>query len=158
MPKTKLQNFIFSLFMVIVMVYGMVCYNIAIGMGGMNNVVFLAALEELPIMVPIALLVELLVVGKAAKRLTFKLLDPKKTAPIFVTVLMSALMVWMMCPIMSLIGSLIFNFSGIENVISTWLQTYILAFPMALFWQLFIAGPFVRFAFGKVTKMIEARK
>ncbi len=158
MPKTKLQNFIFSLFMVIVMVYGMVCYNIAIGMGGMSNVVFLAALEELPIMVPIALLVELLVVGKAAKRLTFKLLDPKKTAPIFVTVLMSALMVWMMCPIMSLIGSLIFNFSGIENVISTWLQTYILAFPMALFWQLFIAGPFVRFAFGKVTRMIEAWK
>lgn len=158
MPKTKLQDFIFSLFMVIVMVYGMVCYNIAIGMGGMNNVVFLAALEELPIMVPIALLVELLVVGKAAKRLTFKLLDPKKTAPIFVTVLMSALMVWMMCPIMSLIGSLIFNFSGIENVISTWLQTYILAFPMALFWQLFIAGPFVRFAFGKVTKMIAAKK
>lgn len=158
MPKTKLQNFIFSLFMVIVMVYGMVCYNIAIGMGGMSNVIFLAALEELPIMVPIALLVELLVVGKAAKKLTFKLVDPKKTAPIFVTVLMSALMVWMMCPIMSLIGSLIFNFSGIENVISTWLQTYILAFPMALFWQLFIAGPFVRFAFGKVTKMIEARK
>lgn len=158
MPKTKLQNFIFSLFMVIVMVYGMVCYNIAIGMGGMSNVVFLAALEELPIMVPIALLVELLLVGKAAKKLTFKLVNPKKTAPIFVTVLMSALMVWMMCPIMSLIGSLIFNFSGMENVISTWLQTYILAFPMALFWQLFIAGPFVRFAFGKVTKMIAARK
>ncbi len=155
MPKTKLQNFIFSLLMVIVMVYGMVCYNIAIGMGGMSNIVFLLALEELPIMVPIALLVELLVVSKVAKKLTFKMVDPKKMPAIFVTVFMSTLMVWMMCPIMSFIGSLLFNFSGVENIIATWLQTFVLAFPMALFWQIFVAGPFVRFIFGKAVKFVK---
>lgn len=41
MPKTKFQDFIYTLIMVIVMVYAMVCYNVAINMGSLNNTVFL---------------------------------------------------------------------------------------------------------------------
>ena len=37
MPKTKLQNIIFTLIMAFVMVYAMVCYNIALDKGGMTN-------------------------------------------------------------------------------------------------------------------------
>ena len=37
MPKTKLQNVIFTIIMAFVMVYAMVCYNIAIDKGGMSN-------------------------------------------------------------------------------------------------------------------------
>lgn len=33
MPKTKFQDFIFTIIMVIVMVYAMVCYNIAFDKG-----------------------------------------------------------------------------------------------------------------------------
>ena len=40
MPKTKLQDFVYTIIMVIVMVYAMIAYNVAIGMGGMNNSVF----------------------------------------------------------------------------------------------------------------------
>ena len=43
MPKTKLQSVCFSILMVAVMVYGMVCYNIAIAQGGMNNQIFMLA-------------------------------------------------------------------------------------------------------------------
>lgn len=50
MPKTKLQEVIFTILIVIVMVYAMVCYNIAFAMGGMQNMVFIAALSEMPIM------------------------------------------------------------------------------------------------------------
>ena len=50
MPKTKLQDFIFTLMMAFVMVYAMVCYNIAMDMGGMTNQVFLLAFHEMPIM------------------------------------------------------------------------------------------------------------
>ena len=50
MPKTKFQDFIFTIIMVIVMVYAMVCYNISINIGGMSNKVFIMALGELPIM------------------------------------------------------------------------------------------------------------
>ena len=47
MPKTKLQDFIFTLMMAFVMVYAMVCYNIAMDMGGMTNQVFLLAFHEI---------------------------------------------------------------------------------------------------------------
>ena len=47
MPKTKLQNVCFSILMVAVMVYGMVCYNITIAQGEMTNQVFILALGEL---------------------------------------------------------------------------------------------------------------
>lgn len=50
MPKTKFQEIVFTVIMVIVMVYAMICYNVAISMGGMQNKVFVAALSELPIM------------------------------------------------------------------------------------------------------------
>ena len=59
MPKTKFQDFIYTIIMVIVMVYAMVCYNISINMGGLNNSIFLFALKELPLMGAIAFLLEL---------------------------------------------------------------------------------------------------
>ena len=55
MPKTKFQEVIFTIMMVFVMVYAMICYNIALNIGGMSNKVFLAAFHELVIMGPIAI-------------------------------------------------------------------------------------------------------
>lgn len=150
MPKTKFQDVIFTIMMIIVMVYAMICYNISVSMGGLSNIVFLEALKELPIDGAIAFVVEFFIVGKVAKKIAFKLVDPKETTPIIVTVLISAITVAFMCPIMSFAGTLLFNFSGVENIISTWLQTAILNLPMAFFWQIFYAGPIVRFLFRKI--------
>ena len=150
MPKTKFQDFVYTIIMVIVMVYAMICYNIAIGMGGMNNSVFLIAFGELPIMGVIAFLLEFLFVGKITKNITFKVIDPKETQPIFITLLISSLIVCFMCLLMSFFATVLFNFSGIENLISTWLQITVRNFPMALCWQIFYAGPFVRFIFRKI--------
>ena len=72
MPKTKLQDFVYTIIMVIVMVYAMIAYNVAIGMGGMNNHVFLISLGELPIMGVIAFLLEFFFVGKVTKHIAFK--------------------------------------------------------------------------------------
>lgn len=152
MPKTKFQDFIFTIIMVIVMVYAMICYNVSIGMGGMNNQVFLAALGELPIMGVIAFVLEFFLIGRITKTLAFKILDPKKTQPIFITLAISGLTVCFMCPIMSLIATILFNFSGMENLISTWLQISVRNFPMALCWQIFYAGPFVRLIFRQLFK------
>ena len=60
MPKTKFQNIIFTLLMAFVMVYAMVCYNIAWNLGGMQNRIFVMALEEMVIMWPVAFLLEFL--------------------------------------------------------------------------------------------------
>lgn len=58
MPKTKFQDFIFTIIMVTFMVYTMVCYNVAVNMGGLTNQTFVVALGELPIMVAIAFIFE----------------------------------------------------------------------------------------------------
>ena len=42
MPKTKFQEVVFTILMVFVMVYAMICYNIALNIGGMSNEVFLS--------------------------------------------------------------------------------------------------------------------
>ena len=152
MPKTKFQNIIFSLMMVLVMVYGMVCYNISISMGGLNNQIFLIALKELPIMVPIALIIEIFFVGEIVKKITFKLINPKEVQPIFITIMISSLTVAFMCPIMSFIATILFNFNGLDTFISSYIERIVINFPMAFFYQIFYAGPLVRFIFRKIFK------
>lgn len=150
MPKTKFQDFIYTIIMVIVMVYAMVCYNVSINIGGMSNKIFLIALKELPIMVPIAFILEFFLVGNLSKKITFNLLDSKKDKPIFITVLLSSIIVSIMCPLMSFTGSLLFNYNGINNIIANWFQAWVISFPMALCFQLFYAGPLVRWIFKKI--------
>lgn len=58
MPKTKFQNVIFTIIMATIMVYGMIVYNVALNTGGVTNQTFLLALHEMPIMVPVAFVLE----------------------------------------------------------------------------------------------------
>ena len=71
MPKNKFQDVVFTIIMATIMVYGMVVYNVALNTGTVNGTTFLAATHELPIMVPIAFVLEFFVVGKIAKMLAF---------------------------------------------------------------------------------------
>ena len=73
MPKTKLQNIIFTLLMALVMVYAMICYNISLNKGGLSNEVFLLAFHELIIMWPVAVILELFVVEKLAQKRLYPL-------------------------------------------------------------------------------------
>ena len=79
MPKNKVQEVIFTILMVFVMVYAMICYNIAMETGGMTNMVFLHAFRELPIMGPIAFLLDFFLVGGLAKKRHFASSIPKRT-------------------------------------------------------------------------------
>ena len=78
MPKNKFQDVIFTIMMVFVMVYAMICYNIALNMGGMSNEVFLAAFHELIIMGPIAFVLDFFLVGPIAKKKAFMIVNPQK--------------------------------------------------------------------------------
>lgn len=152
MPKTKFQDFIFTIIMVIVMVYAMVCYNISINIGGMSNKVFIMALGELPIMGAIAFLLEFLLIGHITKKIAFNMVNPKETKPILMIIIISSLTVCFMCPLMSFFATVLFNYFGIENLLANWLEITVKNFPMALCWQIFYAGPFVRFIFRKIFK------
>ena len=146
MPKTKLQNIIFTLIMAFVMVYAMVCYNIALDKGGMTNEIFLLAFHEIPIMWPIACILEYFVVEKLSRKLAFRMVSPEDK-PILITLAISSMIVCLMCPTMSLIATILFTHPG-SQIIAVWIQKFALNFPMALCWQTFFAGPFVRNLFG----------
>ena len=142
MPKTKLQNVIFTLIMAFVMVYAMVCYNISIDKGGMSNQIFLLAFHEMPSMWPIAAILEFFVVEKLSKFLAFRIVSPTDK-PIFITLAICSMIVCLMCPVMSFIAVLLFKTPDF----GTWLKTWALNFPMAICYQMFYCGPLVRFIF-----------
>lgn len=147
MPKTKLQEIIFTIMMVFLMVYAMICYNTALHLGGMSNQVFLSAFHELIFMGPIAFVLDFFFVGPLAKKKAFSIVNPRKENPFFLVLAISVVSVIFMCPLMSLCATLIFQNAG-SQVVSVWLQTTVLNFPMAFCWQLFFAGPVVRAIFG----------
>ena len=143
MPKNKLQEVIFIALMATVMVYGMVVYNVALNMAGVRGETFMAAFRELPIMVPIAFVLELFVVRKIAGILAFRVVTPDDR-PIVITLVISSCICCIMCPIMSLIAMFLFK----DNIsFATWIHTWGMNFPMALLYQIFYCGPFVRFIF-----------
>lgn len=155
MPKTKFQDVVFTIMMVIVMVYGMVVYNIAMDMGGMTNQIFLMAFGELPIMGVIGFVLEMLIAGPLSKKLAFRIVTPGKDKMIEVILAISAMTVCLMCPMMSFAATVLFK--GVDSqLLAKWVQLTVTNFPMALCWQIFIAGPLVRLIFGKIFREKEA--
>ena len=143
MPKNKFEEVIFTIIMATVMVYGMVVYNVALNMGGVTNQTFLIALRELPIMVPIAFVLEFFIVGKIAGMLAFQVMRPTDR-PQFIIYAISICICCIMCPTMSLIAMFLFKDN---HSFGTWIQTWGMNFPMAILYQLFCCGPFVRLIF-----------
>ena len=150
MPKTKVQNIIFTIIMAFIMVYAMICYNIAINKGGMTNEVFLLAFHELIIMWPVAFILEFFVVEKLSGFLAFRIVTPDDK-PIFILLAISSMIVCLMCPMMSFVATLLFKNPG-KEIIALWFQTTAMNFPMALCWQIFFAGPLGRLIFRTLFK------
>ncbi len=142
MPQTKLQNVVYTIIMAIIMVYGMIVYNVALSTGGVTNATFVMALHEMPIMVPIAIVLEFFIVEKLATRLAFTVVRPTDR-PQVITYAISTMIVCIMCPTMSLIATLLFKAPSF----GTWIQTWGMNMPMALIWQLLFAGPLTRLIF-----------
>lgn len=143
MPKNKFQDVVFTVIMATIMVYGMIVYNVALNMGSVTGTTFLAALHEMPIMVPIAFVLEFFIVGKLAKMLAFTVMKPTDR-PQFITYAISICICCIMCPIMSLIATLLFKE---VKTFGTFIQTWAMNFPMAILYQMFYCGPLVRCIF-----------
>ena len=142
MPKTKFQDVVFTLIMASVMVYGMVVYNVSLNRGGVETVNFVLALRELPIMVPVAFVLEFFFVGNLARALAFTVVKPTDRPQVIIYAV-SICICCIMCPTMSLIATFLFKTPGF----GTWVETFALNFPMAICWQMFFCGPLVRLIF-----------
>ena len=130
MPKTLPQRIVFTIVMATIMVYGMIVYNVALNTGGVTNATFGMALHEMPIMVPVAFVLEFFVVEKLATALAFTFMRPTDR-PQFITYAISLMIVCIMCPVMSLVATLLFK----EPSFGTWVHTWGCNFPMALCWH-----------------------
>ncbi|HIV97344.1 MAG TPA: DUF2798 domain-containing protein [Candidatus Agathobaculum stercoravium] len=158
MPENKFQEIIFTILMAAAMVYGLVCYNISLELGGLSNGVFAMALGEWPLMAIAAILLELLFVGRLSRAVAFRLVNPAQVSPTPVMLAVSAASVWLMCPCMSLLASLLFKGGFQSGLLSIWIETTVLNFPMALLWQFFAAGPAVRLVFRLIFQRQTAAK
>ena len=157
MPKNKFQDVIFTIMMVIVMVYGMVVYNISIDKGGLTNEVFVLALGELVIMGVVGFILEMFIAGPLSKKLAFRIVTPGQDKMIFVILAISAMTVCLMCPMMSFVATILFK--GVDSqLFAKWIQLTVMNFPMAFCWQIFVAGPLVRLVFRKLFSISEAEK
>ena len=148
MPKNKFQDVVFTAIMATIMVYGMIVYNVALNTGGVTGNTFLLALHEMPIMVPIAFILEFFVVGKIAKKLAFTVMRPDDR-PQFITYAISICICCIMCPVMSLMATILFKDT---KTFGTFIQTWGMNFRMAILYQMFYCGPFVRLIFRKIFK------
>ena len=158
MPKNKFQDVIYTIIMASVMVYGMVAYNIVLNTGSLQNWVFLAVFHEWPIMTVIAILLELVFVGKLAMKVAFRLVNPREASQTSIMLAISAASVWLMCPCMSFFATLLFKDSHNAQFVAIWVQTTVMNFPMALLWQFFAAGPLVRRIFGLLFREPDPKK
>jgi hypothetical protein len=153
MPKTKFEDVVFTAMMALCMVYGMICYNIALDMGGMTNQVFLMALSELKIMWPVAFILEFFVVGKLAPKMAFTVMDPRKDRPQFITYAISFCICSLMCPMMSLLATILFKGFTVAGFAQTWAMNL----PAAFLWQFVVSGPFIRLVFRTIFRRNEEK-
>ena len=145
MPKNKFQDVVFTAIMATIMVYGMIVYNIALASGQVRGFIFLEALKELYIMAPIAGVLEFFIVGKIARHLAFKVMRPDDR-PQLITYAISICICCIMCPVMSLIATILFQ----EISFGTFVRTFALNLPCAILWQMLYCGPLVRLIFRMI--------
>ena len=130
------------------MVYVMICYNISLNIGGMSNEVFLMAFGEMKIMWPVAFLLEFFIVDKLAHALAFRIVTPNDR-PIVITLAISAMIICIMCPVMSLIATVLFKNAG-SNIICHMVSDHIFQFPSRIFLADVLLRTMYSFYFWKI--------
>lgn len=152
MPQTKFQNFVFTLMTAILMAYLMIVYNVAISSNdGLVNQTFLIALKEFRIEVIIVFFLAYFIASPIAKKLAFRIVDPKKDNKMLIILSIQTFTVLVMVALMSIYALFIqhlVNSNIICNYIILFIKNFIMAYPL----QIFFVGPVVRNVFRIIFK------
>ena len=152
MPQTKFQNFVFTLMTAILMAYFMIVYDVAIfSNDGLVNQTFLIALKEFRIEVIIVFFLAYFVASPIAKKLAFRIVDPKKDNKMLIILSIQTFTVLVMVALMSIYALFIqhlVNSNIICNYITLFIKNFIMAYPL----QIFFVGPVVRNVFRIIFK------
>lgn len=148
MPKTKLENFLFTIGMVILMVFSMTVYNLAYEMHGLTYIAFLIALKEMWIEVVFAVIIEILIAGPLARKIAFRY-KKFENSPTMQCLLILTFTVVFMCVFMCLFATFA-HFGFTASRFTTFLTVYICSFSMALFWSSLVVGSIVKNIFKAI--------
>lgn len=152
MPQTKFQNFVFTLMTAILMAYFMIVYNVAISSNdGLVNQTFLIDLKEFRIEVIIVFFLAYFIASPIAKKLAFRIVDPKKDNKMLIILSIQTFTVLVMVALMSIYALFIqhlVNSNIICNYIILFIKNFIMAYPL----QIFFVGPVVRNVFRIIFK------
>lgn len=143
MPNTKKEKMLFSICMSACMVYGMEVYNQILLQKAFCPACFVPDPRELLLLMAAVIGIETLVGGPLARKAAFRL--TKKTAKPFTRLVsVQVCTVCLMCPMMSLFAAVVILQAPAHTLFFSWLKSLALNLPMALLWQLLVAGPVVR--------------
>ena len=147
MPKTRFQNIIFTLITAILMAYSMIVYSVAINSStGLINQTFVIALKEFPIEGIIVFVLAYFVASPIAKKLAFRIVNPKEDNKMFIILAIQTFTVLVMVGLMSiyaLFAQHLVNSNIVCNYIILYCKNFIMAYPL----QIFLIGPLVRNVF-----------
>lgn len=153
MGRNKKEALIFTSMMCFCMVVFMSFYNVIIA-NGFNSRLFMDVAVGLLPALAVALFCDIVVVGRIAKGLAFKIVKP--SAPQIRKVLtISCFMVCGMVILMSLYGTLA-HFGFGDNFFRHYFSILGLNFICALPLQLLVAGPLTRFLFSRMFQVRTA--
>ena len=152
MPKTKFQNFIFTLMTAILMAYCMIIYSIAINSSeGLIIQTFLIALKEFTIEGIIVFLLVFFIASPIAKKLAFRIVNPRADNKMYIILSIQTFTVLTMVGLMgiyALFAQHLINSNVICNYIVLYCKNFIMAYPL----QVFFVGPLVRNIFRMIFK------
>jgi hypothetical protein len=150
MPKTKFQEYVFAIIMVLSMVYCMTLYNMALE-SGFNHASFINAFLGMWYEVIAAFLAQKFIAGPIVRKSVARMFKPGVDKPIFITLATAGLTVSMMAPMVTLFVTILHH-GFTPDIVLLWLPKLVLNFPFALCLQVFYIGPFVRLVFRTLFK------
>ena len=156
MPKTKLEELLFTVMMCTAMFAMMISYNQAMAAGTVKAVTFASWLKEAMIMGPAILTLEFFIIAPVAHKIAFWLIRNYTHDRLPVPIVISIATVCCVCPVASAVATLLVRHVTV-NFLSAWMAALRMNFPIALVWQLLAAGPLVRLCFRKVLSTANAK-
>lgn len=152
MSKTKTQNFIFTLMTSVLMAYSVIVYSAATNSSdGLVNKTFLIALKEFQLEGLIVFLLACFVASPIAKKLAFRIVNPKEDNKMFIIFSIQTFTVLIMVYLMSVYALFAKNLINC-NIIYNYIVLYCKNFIMTYLLQIFLVGPLLRNIFRIIFK------
>ena len=151
MPKTKKEELVFTVMMCTVMLAMMISYNQVMAAGSVKALTFSSWLHEAMIMGPVIVALEFAVIAPLAHKIAFWVIRNYTHDRIPVPIVISIATVCCVCPTASAAAVLLVRHIT-EGFEAAWLAALFMNFPVALCWQLLVAGPLVRYSFAQLNR------